>query len=303
MPSGSHSSNGGSHFSGGGSSSSSSGGSHFSTNSSSRSSSSSSSSSYSGGSGSTHYHNYYYSGHSYVSRPFNWKAFWILIFVIIGITLGALDFVFFARISHFNEMVKKCNADYEYYQAMCQRAHDDEDYMTTAEVYDMFYNEYAEKYYVVYRFNGYTGQTYSIYTCNEAQSMLHNTFELAINCKNTEINASTDSILMDYYHMDIAKDGEYVKVVSQKNNSILLTTIFLIGFASCIFGIVLVAKKKFKFETKNNETSISTTPNVVEKKEPTTWTCEFCSSLNSVKETRCKSCGASRQKSKKSTTE
>ena len=309
MPSGSHSSSGGSHFSGGGSSQTRSNNSSYENRSASSWSNSSSSNS------NSRYDDYYYGRRNYSTKPFNWKAFWIVVFSICGFVFMLFSIINTINVLDYSTMIKKCDADYEYYQGMCKHANENAEYLTSAEVYDMFYNEYAEKYYVKYKFHGYLGETYSVYTYNEAAEMMHNFYPLAINCKKTEINADTDSILMDYYQMDKYKDGEYSKVKLEKKETILAIALQISGLAVFIFLIVIVAKKRRPFmklakEQKSymnvaNEqkptttiptfTSISTPNQVVTPKMPTEWTCNFCLSVNPISKNRCSSCGASKK--------
>ena len=292
MPSGSHSTSGGSHFNGGGSGRSSGSSSHSSSNYS--SSSNSSSHDYSP----SHYYGNYggvYYAHTLTSEQKR-RIGLSMLYTVLLLTFTILLVVFSVFLGKHSQMVAKCEIDYAYYQAMCEKAYNNPEYQTTARIYDMFYNSLAKKYYVVYKINNkYNGETFAIYTLEEANSLLNTNIPLAINCPFDELNSETDSVPMDYYKMNPTKNGEYKAVLASRNKDIVLVILFALCIAGSITMIVFIEKKLKKSKSKVLASVSTSAESEVEKN----WSCEFCGTLIPNTTNKCSSCGATRKKTNK----
>lgn len=215
----------------------------------------------------------------------------LLIFALIPLIVGVVGQ---------NKYIDKIEADYAYYQNMIKIAEKDpSNLIVDGTVTDCFRNEEANKWYITYeiRKDGVVleGYSYSIYSMIEAQDLLGDTIQIAVNHKT--VTLKTDSIPMDYKDTTLTDDGEYVNEKEHlKDFVIMLVILSVIEITVIVFGIRSF-KKHMKLEA---ETSTKTKNTPLPTKETSiftekTWTCEYCGNKNDITNNKCSNCGAKRK--------
>lgn len=294
MPSGSHGGSRGSHSSGG--SRGSSGG--FSG----RSFSAGSHRSYYGGHhghyGGSHYHyprriRFRFGGRYYVYSSGTTSALTML-FIFLGF---ALLFTFGINLGRQDAMqdIRIIETDYAYYQSMIDEAKSGEGAIVDATVRGKFYNDYADKWYIVYtiptEYGGdLEGYTYSCYTLGEVNRYRPgSTIRVAVD--SVPITMETDSIDMDYENTTLEDDGEYI---AKQDELVEVTTTYVIAILidlslAAIIVVVLLKKKQVEGQSTKKQVSTTTTTTATS----TDKYCDYCGSLIEKGSKKCSSCGAS----------
>lgn len=300
MPSGSHSSGGGSHFGGG-----SSGGSHF-----------------GGFSGSSRSANlgprvvilggrrYVVTGQRRAGLSALMFAIVILIFALFSgclITTGA------------NKSMQTIKDDYARYQQMITYAETNTEYKIKAVVTDSFKHE-SGKYYITYAFplntmaesqlwnayredlsnyaveeNWVLGYSYSVYTLEQVSATglsKGSVIDLAINDKVTEVNKDTDSIPFDYKGMPLTQDGEYIEAQKGKKVGPIVITVSAVLIVGCVVGMVFVVKTSKQEEQEESEQT-KTAETLNPDNQPKQQICAYCGAALEAGTKKCPNCGGS----------
>lgn len=283
MPSGSHSTSGGSHSSGG-----SSFGGHGSSG--------------SGSSGSSRpiMPRRVYFGHSYVILSSGKQSLssFLIVFAIFALLFCAM---FGFGIAGTNKAIKKIKEDQAYYFNMIDYARENPEYLTTGTVTDYFYNEDAGKYYITYTFEladgnfmRPDGQSYCVYTLSQASDLLHaGTIELALNVKKSVANLDTDSIPTDYREMPLDDDGEYVHNKSNKKTFIIGVVVTAFIVVASVVGVVVIVATSPKEGSATQTTSQNTTMQNTQTSNH--WVCAYCGNRQTNDKSKCDQCGAKRE--------
>jgi len=279
MPSGSHRTSGGSHSSGGSSSS----GSSF------------------GGGGHHHggYHHGRVRGGFYVNGrrmgpvgTIIFLSFFTLFFS--GMWLFGAIFITAQR----NKELEKVEMDYIYYQDMISFAeeHEDEGYIIEGTVTGKFLSEYEDKWYLTYSFEGsysgvYMGETYAIYTYEEAKNFIPNVTKILLAADSNIITATTDTVNIDYKNTTLEDDGYYIHMKSSMLVPQIICFAVAGGSAILFVSLIIAEVKKLKNGTTvNPDNSPVFTPNISEDQRPTF--CQYCGAKIQSRNSRCPNCGA-----------
>ena len=214
-----------------------------------------------------------------------------------------LVFLFFAIIFTFGfsglrnadqHELKVIEEDYYYYQDMITRARA-KGYIVEGTVVDKFYNEDADRYYIIYSIETASGDdlegyTYSCYTRQEA-SKYQRGGKIEIAVDSVPITLSTDSVNTDYYGMPLGKDGEYINAQSSlRKDTIGFVICIIIDIALVAIIVIYAYKKKEVEEEKAVATTAANTTSIEQESEKY---CSYCGSVMSKSATKCSSCGAS----------
>ena len=144
-------------------------------------------------------------------------------------------------LSKYNKLVSDSEETLNFYKDMCKNAYEHSEYRTTANITGYEYSQLADKYYVTYTFgNDYESDSYNVYTLEEAASLVGTTQQLALECPVSEMTATTDNMLMDFYQMDLFKEGEYAQIVHLRNTKAYHEALYVIATIASIGGIVLL---------------------------------------------------------------
>lgn len=270
MPSGSHSSGGGSHFGGG---SHSSGGSHFGGGSSQSNSSKSV--------------NIRIGGRSYIVPG---KASSFSVLIIVFVLLAVFSGMMFLGASGAESDIKIIKNDYVYYQDMIAKTKTNPDLIKEAEITGKFYNEDCDKWYIEYEIISdinLPGHTFSVYSYEEISNFdIGQIIQVAVDSETVKI--TTDSIPMDYENMPIEKDGEYIELTKEK------TTLKIIGFVLIgvdvfvLIGAIYSRKKQKSLSNTQDQQSTIQDENVDKKDTP--FSCSYCGAI--INGDKCSNCGA-----------
>lgn len=146
-------------------------------------------------------------------------------------------------------------------------------------------------YYTVYNdFNHaiYEGESYSVYTLDEVQSLLHNEIEVAF--ESQLITRNTDSIPVDYKDKALEDDGEYINAGENKRTFMWLS---IVAGVTC--GALIIVNIIIKVEDREYVEDTSSGPSnasVSAQNKPKINKCEYCGTILGVNETSCPNCGA-----------
>lgn len=212
--------------------------------------------------------------------------------VILGLALFA--FIFVGIISICN--ISTCKEDYSMYQKMCKHAMDNESFCIQAEVVSHNYNPKYKKWYFNYQMtNGtksYMGYTFCLYTEEEIKEYeIGGTINVAID--SLFLNATTDSIPLDYYQMDINRDGEYIYY---KNLLTIFGILVVVDIVALITVNVFASKMLKKYNENKFNADLDT--NSSNQVSDSAAYCDYCNSKLPPNTTTCPHCGASATKNK-----
>lgn len=284
MPSGSHSSGGGSHFGGGFSG----GGSHF------------------GGSSSggrtiiAGPRIYYFGGRSYRFSSKRQSTFSLLIFLLMFmIILSIVGGIMMNSASNEMEVIR---ADYNRYQTMIEYAEANPEYVVEGRITGIYLDIGYTKYYYTYQIETQygsmlNGHTYYIYTMEDLRELnlsVGSTVMVAVD--SYPVTLSTDSIPIEYKNFALEDDEEYtMRLSTHRNGKIMLSV------CASVAGVALIVAIVVFFTAKKEEKSATATAS---ENQPTTSTnttmqnqnrCPYCGTRLSNTATKCPNCGAPRQ--------
>ena len=222
------------------------------------------------------------------------------LFVIMIMMFGFMLFVFgLGSMGSPAEVKENYQHDYNYYQSMIRYAENNPEYMLTtgAIITDRLIGKGGNKYYLAYMFytsinhqavKGYTYTTYTLEDLERPELQVGQTIALALNCKNTQLTFSTDSIDLNYKNTTLEDDGDFIYDYNIAKKSVDIgITISLIGVALIIVGAVILFVLKQK---KDDNPELSTVESVQEKKKEY---CTYCGALLKDGALKCDNCGAS----------
>lgn len=220
------------------------------------------------------------------------------LFVIMMI-IGFMMFVFgFSSIGSPAEVKENYQHDYNYYQSMIRYAENHPEYMLVAgaTITDRFIGKGGNKYYLTYEFytsvdnevvKGYTYTTYTLEDLERPELQVGQTIVLALNCKNTQITLSTDSIDLNYKNTKLEDDDDFIYDYNSAKKSVGIgITISIIGVALIVGAVILFVLK----QKKDDNPESSTVEPVQEKKKEY---CKYCGTLLKDGALKCDNCGAS----------
>lgn len=218
-----------------------------------------------------------------------------VVMLILGIMFLAIGF---GSIGSPAEVKQNYQHDYDYYQSMIRYAENNPEYMlmTGAIITDRFIGKGGNKYYLTYEFytsvdhkvvKGYTYTTYTLEDLERPELQVGQTIVLALNCKNTQITLSTDSIDLNYKNTKLEDDDDFIYDYNNAKKSVGIgITISIFGVALIVGAVVLFIVK----QKKDDETEPSTISVPKEKKKEY---CKYCNSLLKEGALKCDNCGAS----------
>lgn len=225
-----------------------------------------------------------------------------LFVVMIAVCLGCRS-----SVVGYQQKINVIKADHSEYIKMIERAEKNPEYQTTAYVTGRRLGK-GDKWFVDYeiRFtaNGknevLNGYTYPIYSFDEIDEFtVGDEIIVALNCKNTEINGSTDSVNMDYKNYGYKADGEYIYYRGNIRNLNIIIAVIAVALSSiiviCIVCAIVSAKRKKNQETvsevnSNPTTTTSTSSNSTSANS--TNICPYCGSKIPEGSSKCPGCGA-----------
>lgn len=235
---------------------------------------------------------------------------------VVCVMLFILFMIFGSMACSASEEIEFLQEDYAYYQNMITVAESDPDtYIVDAYVTSYSYRADFGKYYINYSIpytsyeyvHGYgyknvnrslAGYSFSVYTYEEARELYEErTIKVAVDM--AKITSSTDSIPMDYRHMSIEQDGEYMTVLRSKtkNTSILICLgVFTVGwFTFFIIASNKVSKAYDKEEAENAKLRLNQKKTSERPATPDASHCQYCGTYlvkdNNIK---CPACGATK---------
>lgn len=214
-----------------------------------------------------------------------------LLSVILGLALFACIVV--GMISIIN--ISTCKQDYSMYQNMCKHAMDDERFCIQAEVVSHNYNPKYKKWYFNYQMTdgteSYMGYTFCVYTEPEIKEFeIGSTIDVAMDT--LFLNATTDSVPLDYYQMDINRDGQYVYY---KQLLTIFGILVVVDIAALITVNVFASKMVKKYNENKFNTDLDTNKSSGQASDSAVY-CNYCNSKLSPNATTCPHCGASATK-------
>ena len=211
------------------------------------------------------------------------NIFSMIFFTIIIFIFAVVEFY---PITSSINMVKKIKSDYIYYQDMIAYAEEHPERLIEGTVQTFYLNENCNKYYVTYYF--YTdsnervdGYTYSIYTYSQALA-IKNAITIQLAVDEYPLTTQTDSINLDYKHLPLEQDGEYV--ISKNNITAHIVTEIFLDLIVILMIIYTIKKVKSKIEKVGLNGEI---------KPKFKYICTYCGAKLSENDTTCPKCGSS----------
>ncbi len=216
-----------------------------------------------------------------------------LSFLCLGVVMFAFIFMIggFCVVPSEKKQVEKIKEDYAYYQDLIALG-----YTSEAKVTDMFSN--AGRYYITYEINipnslsKLEGYSYSVYSREEAFSLLNQTIIVALNHPYEKITLKTDSVPIDYKDMPLTKDGEYVNAVKGVKRG------WIFGFSglgtivlAVVVNFIIVKTKGDKAKINEKTSTFSSSDN-----SPKYNYCSYCGGQVEEGKRKCPSCGSRIQK-------
>ena len=218
---------------------------------------------------------------------------------VVMLIFGFMLLVFgFSSMGSPAEVKQNYQHDYDYYQSMIRYAENNPEYMLTtgATITDRFIGKGGNKYYLTYEFytsadneavKGYTYTTYTLEDLEKSELQVGQTIVLALNCKNTQITLSTDSIDLNYKNTKLEDDDDFICDYNNAKKSVGIgVTISIIGVALIAGSVIL-----FVVQQKRDENPESSTVAPVQEKKKEY--CKYCGALLKDGTLKCDNCGAS----------
>lgn len=215
------------------------------------------------------------------NSPFDIWIVLMTIFLVISIFVTTIKII----------EINTIKSDYHRYQDMIVNAEQNTDYQVDGKFVSYHYNSFAKKYYLKYEIEYETyyvlkGETYSIYSKEQAFELVNSYAKFAVN--STPVNANTDSIPMSYKNTTLNDDGEYV----QNNKTVPIWCVLTI---LTLAGIIILYWFKNSYLTKKvNSVNSDETSQTKQTEQENFWICEYCAGKVDKNLPSCPHCGGKR---------
>ena len=245
-------------------------------------------------------HRRYYVGSSVAST--------ILTLFLVLLVTSIFTIVLFLIPSNYSDKIQKIIDDHNRYIQMIENAEENNTYKILGKVTNYCeYDEDVNKYYITYQFsvpsgdgpliiNGYS---YTIYSYHQARDLYYNyfdgNFEIAVDRPISEIDENNyldvDSVNMDYKNYSLSDDYEYSDYVKKGPIIIAFRIIISIVDATIITIIIVLLRKNFKKDDKQETETIEINKEDINKHKK----CKYCGSSLKEEENKCPNCGGTQK--------
>ncbi len=215
-----------------------------------------------------------------------------VIFVAIFISICFLTIVLTGR-GGASQNLKVIEQDYSFYYSMAQRAQNNSDYTTTAEITNIIKNPNGKKYCIEYEYTDvvFPKEMYSfyVYSLQDIQTLGYNIGDVivvALDEKN--FNSLTDSVPIDYLNTTLKDDEEYLQTKNKLTTYtavLIIVSVLIVALTTLIIVKIVKNHKKKEAEQKQQEKTEQEEKNKVR-------VCAYCGSFAETGVLKCESCGA-----------
>src|SRR5574344_393036 len=207
-----------------------------------------------------------------------------------SVVLVFLLFIFFVlsfvALPSMNRTLKGIEQDRVYYLNMIANAEEHSEYMTTATVTNVLYNEDYGKYYFEYTFTNQSGSIAGYSYCMYSQKLDAPQFGTSVQLAIDSVTSNqADSIPTDYKNFSLEDDGQYSSGKSYITTATIIDVMLGVGIVISIVAIVsnVLSSKKMKTE--------ELTEQMKNKDNKEDRYCQYCGYKYSETDTKCPCCG------------